>query len=153
MQVGFGPHAAYTVPPEGLAAIAAEAQQRDALVQIHLNETVSECEVVRQRYGMSAPALLASVGALDGRVIAAHAVWLDEDGLALMAEHDVAVAHCPGSNGKLGAGVAPLAELATAACESASAPTARRPTTTSTCGTRCGWPPSSPGPGRPTPRR
>ena len=111
VQVGFGPHAAYTVPPEGIAAVAAEAQRRGALLQIHLNETASECEVVRERYGMSAPALLASVGAFEGRVIAAHAVWLDEEDLALLAGHDVAVAHCPGSNGKLGAGVAPLAEL------------------------------------------
>ena len=66
---------------------------------------------MRDRYGMSAPALLADVGAFDGRVLAAHAVWLDDDDLALLAEHDVAVAHCPGSNGKLGSGVAPLRRL------------------------------------------
>ncbi len=36
LHLGFGPHAVYTVPPEGLRAIAAEAGQRDALFQIHL---------------------------------------------------------------------------------------------------------------------
>ena len=111
LHLGFGPHAAYTVPPEGLRAIAAEAKRRDALLQIHLSETAAECEDVLARYGMSAPALLADVGALDGRVIAAHAVWLDDDDLASLARHDVAVAHCPGSNGKLGSGVAPLRRL------------------------------------------
>ncbi len=111
LEVGFGPHAAYTVPPEGLAAVAAEARSRNALVQIHLSETVAECDLVRRRHGMSAPALLASVGALEGRVLAAHAVWLDEVDLGILADHDVAVAHCPGSNGKLGAGVAPLGAL------------------------------------------
>ena len=60
---------------------------------------------------MSAPALLASEGVLEGRVLAAHAVWLDDADLALLAEHDVAVAHCPGSNGKLGSGIAPLRAL------------------------------------------
>jgi 5-methylthioadenosine/S-adenosylhomocysteine deaminase len=111
LQVGFGPHAAYTVPPEGLRAIAAEARARDALLQIHLAETVAECDLVRERYGMSAPALLASEGVLEGRVLAAHAVWLDDADLALLAVHDVAVAHCPGSNGKLGSGIAPLRAL------------------------------------------
>jgi 5-methylthioadenosine/S-adenosylhomocysteine deaminase len=111
LHLGFGPHAVYTVPREGLRDIAAEAQRRDALLQIHLSETVSECDMVRARYGMSAPAVLASEGALEGRVLAAHAVWLDEDDLGIVAEHDVAVAHCPGSNGKLGAGVAPLRAL------------------------------------------
>ena len=111
LQVGFGPHAAYTVPPEALRAIAAEARERDALLQIHLSETVAEGVVVQERYGMSAPALLASEGVLEGRVLAAHAVWLDDDDLALLAGHDVAVAHCPGSNGKLGSGIAPLRAL------------------------------------------
>ncbi|HWD53588.1 MAG TPA: amidohydrolase [Acidimicrobiales bacterium] len=111
LHLGFGPHAVYTVPPEGLRAIAAEAKRRDALFQIHLCETAAEGDVVRERYGMSAPALLAENGALDGRVLAAHAVWLDDDDLALLTGHDVAVAHCPGSNGKLGSGIAPLQRL------------------------------------------
>jgi 5-methylthioadenosine/S-adenosylhomocysteine deaminase len=111
LHVGFGPHAAYSVPPEGLEAVAAAARERQALLQIHLSETTAECAVVLERHGMSAPALLASLGVFDGRVLAAHAVWLDEQDLALLAEHDVAVAHCPGSNGKLGSGVAPLVAL------------------------------------------
>lgn len=111
LQMGFGPHAAYTVPPEGLQAIAAAARERQALLQIHLSETEAECEIVQERYGMSAPALLASRGILEGRVLAAHAIWLDDADLALLAEHDVAVAHCPGSNGKLGSGIAPLCAL------------------------------------------
>jgi 5-methylthioadenosine/S-adenosylhomocysteine deaminase len=94
-----------------LRTIAGEARTRDALLQIHLSETMAECAVVRERYGMSAPALLASEGILEGRVLAAHAVWLDDADLALLAEHDVAVAHCPGSNGKLGSGIAPLRAL------------------------------------------
>ena len=111
LEMGFGPHAAYTVPPEGLRAIAAEARSRRALLQIHLSETRGECAVVRERYGKSAPALLAAEGVLEGRVLAAHAVWLDDEDIALLAEHDVAVAHCPGSNGKLGSGIAPLRAL------------------------------------------
>jgi 5-methylthioadenosine/S-adenosylhomocysteine deaminase len=111
VQVGFGPHAAYTVPPEGLRAIAAEARARNALLQIHLSETAAECRAVQERYGMSAPALLASEGVLEGRVLAAHGVWLDDADQSLLAEHDVAVAHCPGSNGKLGSGIAPLRAL------------------------------------------
>ena len=113
VHLGFGPHAVYTVPPEGLKEIAREAQRRDALLQIHLAETEAEGALVEERYGRSAPAVLESVGALDGRVLAAHSVWLDEADLALVVERDVAVAHCPGSNGKLGAGVAPLRELLT----------------------------------------
>lgn len=108
LHVGFGPHAAYSLPPAGLSAVAEEAHRRGALVQIHLAETQAEGRLIEERYGMRAPALLASVGLFDGRVLAAHAIWLDDADVALLAECDVGVAHCPGSNGKLGAGVARL---------------------------------------------
>jgi 5-methylthioadenosine/S-adenosylhomocysteine deaminase len=111
LHVGFGPHAAYTVPPVGLSATADEARRRDALLQIHLSETEAEDALVEERYGSRATRLLADLGVLEGRVLAAHAVWLDDEDLELVARHDVAVAHCPGSNGKLGAGVAPLRAL------------------------------------------
>jgi 5-methylthioadenosine/S-adenosylhomocysteine deaminase len=111
LHVGFGPHAVYSLPPAGLSAVAVEAHQRGALVQIHLAETEAEGRVVEERYGMRAPALLASLGVFDGPVLAAHSIWLDDADMDLMAEHDVSVAHCPGSNGKLGAGVAKLTQL------------------------------------------
>jgi 5-methylthioadenosine/S-adenosylhomocysteine deaminase len=111
LHMGFGPHAAYSLPPEALTAVAEAAQQRDALLQIHLAETEAEGRLVEECHGRGAPAHLAAVGAFDGRVLAAHCVWLDEREMDLMAAHDVAVAHCPGSNGKLGAGIAKLARL------------------------------------------
>jgi 5-methylthioadenosine/S-adenosylhomocysteine deaminase len=43
--------------------------------------------------------------------MAAHAVWLSEADFGILAEHDVAVAHCPQSNAKLAAGLAPLSRL------------------------------------------
>jgi len=111
LHLGFGPHAAYSLPPEAVVAVAEAAQQRDAMVQIHLSETEAEGQIVQERYGMGAPAHLAALGLFDGRVMAAHCVWLDEAEMELLAHHDVAVAHCPGSNGKLGAGVAKLERM------------------------------------------
>ena len=54
---------------------------------------------------------LAEAGLLQSDVVAAHCVKADEEEIALLAEHDVAVAHCPRSNGALGCGVAPLTAL------------------------------------------
>jgi 5-methylthioadenosine/S-adenosylhomocysteine deaminase len=55
--------------------------------------------------------LLADAGLLGPHVMAAHCVDVDDDEIAMLAEHGVGVAHCPRSNGILGCGVAPLAEL------------------------------------------
>jgi 5-methylthioadenosine/S-adenosylhomocysteine deaminase len=55
--------------------------------------------------------VLARQGLLDSRVVAAHCVSVDDEEIALLAEHDVAVVHCPRSNALLGCGIAPLEEL------------------------------------------
>lgn len=111
LTLGFGPHALYSVPDEGLRAVARAAQDAGALVQTHLAETAAEGAEVRRRFGCDAPEALARLGLTDGPVLAAHAVWVTDADLALLASHDVAVAHCPQSNGKLGSGVARVPDM------------------------------------------
>jgi 5-methylthioadenosine/S-adenosylhomocysteine deaminase len=110
VELGYGPHAAYTLPAEALRSVAAHAQERGALLHIHLAETAEEDAALRAEHG-SVPALLDRLGVFGGRVLAAHCVQLNDDEIHLLAARQVAVAHCPGSNAKLAAGVAPVTAL------------------------------------------
>jgi 5-methylthioadenosine/S-adenosylhomocysteine deaminase len=109
--VGFAPHALYSVPAEGLRAVARVAHQVDALVHTHVSETMADVHLVHERFGASAPEAMDQLGMLDGPVLAAHAVWMSDTDLDLFARQEVAVAHCPKSNGKLGSGVARVVEM------------------------------------------
>jgi len=111
IEVGFAPHAAYTVPLPVLVDIASEARRLDALFHIHLAETEEECARFSAEHGGSTPAVLADAGVFDGRVLAAHSIWLSDDDLDVYRSYDVAVAHCPQSNAKLASGVARLVDL------------------------------------------
>ncbi len=109
--VGFAPHSPYDLTPDQVGQIAAGAQAVDALMHIHLEETEAERQQVLDAHGKTATQLLADVGALEGRVLAAHGVWLDETDRRLLIEADATIAHCPMSNLKLGSGIAPLASM------------------------------------------
>ncbi len=111
IEVGFAPHAAYTVPLPVLVDVAATCRELDALFHVHLAETEDECDRFLAEHGRSTPAVLADAGIFDGRVLAAHSIWLSPEDLDLYQRHDVAVAHCPQSNAKLASGVAPLGEF------------------------------------------
>ena len=111
IEVGFAPHAAYTVPLPVLADIAAAARQLDALFHIHLAETELEGARFEAQHGKSVPVALAEAGVLEGRSLAAHSIWLSPADMDIYVEYDVAVAHCPQSNAKLASGVAPVTEL------------------------------------------
>jgi 5-methylthioadenosine/S-adenosylhomocysteine deaminase len=110
IELGYGPHAAYTLPVEALESVAEHAAARGALVHIHVAESAGEDDAIRAVHG-SVPALLDRSGLLDGRLLAAHGVQLSDDDIALLARRGAAVAHCPGSNGKLAAGIARVPEL------------------------------------------
>jgi 5-methylthioadenosine/S-adenosylhomocysteine deaminase len=121
VRLGISPHAPYTCTIELYRACA----ELGLPVATHLAESGDETEFLRTGGGgwtsfadLLVPPLgttgiraLAEAGLLDSGVVAAHCVKADEEEIALLAEHDVAVAHCPRSNGVLGCGVAPLAEL------------------------------------------
>ena len=104
----LGPHAIYTVSEESLLWTAEFAREKegDMLIHIHVSETEQEVNDCIERTGMRPVEYLDHIGFLGPNVVAAHCVWLDDREIALLARHDVKVAHNPVSNMKLAVGMA-----------------------------------------------
>ena len=95
VEVGIGPHAAYTVPLDILRRAAELTREHRMLLHIHVAETQGEAAELEDEHGASVPRILADHGILGGRMLAAHCVWMSDADLDVWAEHDVSVAHCP----------------------------------------------------------
>lgn len=107
----LGPHSAYTVSPEHLREAHAVATELGAPLLIHVAEDRGEIERVTNATGKTSVDLLDSLGILDARMLAAHMVYPSPSEIELLAERQVGVAHCPQSNMKISAGVAPVVAL------------------------------------------
>ena len=77
----------------------------------HLSETAEEDAYCRELYGCTPVEYLESVGWLNDSVWCAHCVQLTAADVARFGETGTGVAHCPTSNLRLGAGVAPVRDL------------------------------------------
>lgn len=75
-------------------------------IHMHIAESRLQAVVAQQLYRRSALRYLADLGLLGPGFIAAHAVWLDDSDLDVLAEHGCGVAHIPASNFRLGSGIA-----------------------------------------------
>ena len=102
-----------TVPTSSDELIGATAAlvARFGRLHVHLNEVREEVTQSRVQRGATSIGYAARVGLLDAQVLAAHCVWLDDADVALLREHDVAVAHNPVSNMVLASGVCPVPRL------------------------------------------
>jgi 5-methylthioadenosine/S-adenosylhomocysteine deaminase len=107
----LSPHAPYTVGDAAFEKIVVYARQLDLPIQTHLAETEHEVAEARARHGRTPLGRLHALGATGPGFIAIHAVHLDADDIALLAEQGCHIVHCPVSNMKLGTGIAPIAEL------------------------------------------
>jgi cytosine/adenosine deaminase-related metal-dependent hydrolase len=118
--LGVSPHAPYSISPAVYRACAGLGLP----VATHISESESEVRYLLDGGGAwesitwlvdppgtTGTRLLAREGLLGPNVLAAHCVVVEPDEIALLAEHDVAVAHCPRSNAYVGCGIAPLREL------------------------------------------
>jgi 5-methylthioadenosine/S-adenosylhomocysteine deaminase len=105
------PHALYTNSDETLKAARALANQYDAPLIIHLSETKKENDDELAKRHTTPTQTLESLGAFNGRTVAAHCVWVNEADRAILKARGVGVAHCPSSNMKLASGVAPVAQM------------------------------------------
>jgi 5-methylthioadenosine/S-adenosylhomocysteine deaminase len=130
--VGLAPHAPYTVSSRLYKAVAAHARENGLRVMSHVAESREETTFVRngsgkfahdyrekmgwermlvQPYGVSPIKYLQQWDVFDQDFLAVHCVQVSRDDIRILKAKDVAVAHCPKSNAKLGCGIAPLTDL------------------------------------------
>lgn len=108
----FAPRFAVSCSRHLLEAVAAMSETEHALVHTHASENRDEVEFVRKLSGgFSNLEYLAVTGLATPRLCTAHCVWATENEQAMLAERNVKVLHCPGSNLKLGSGLAPVPEM------------------------------------------
>lgn len=68
------------------------------MLMLHMGADRDEQAESQRRYGKLLVEYMADIGALESQVLLAHATWTEESEIPLLAQHDVAVAHCPESN-------------------------------------------------------
>lgn len=94
-----------------MRAAADLARDQGVRLHTHLAETADEDEFCAQRFGCTPVEYVDSLGWLGDDVWLAHGVHLGDAAIARLAATGTGVAHCPSSNGRLGAGICRTADL------------------------------------------
>ena len=111
IRVMFAPHATYTVSPQILSQLGVLSDQLEMGVHIHLHETAQEVDDVMRVHGKRPLALLQEQGLLSPLLTAIHMTQVEPDEIALLAQMDCRVVHCPESNLKIASGFCPVQDL------------------------------------------
>jgi 5-methylthioadenosine/S-adenosylhomocysteine deaminase len=102
------PHAMYTLDEDSLKRSRALADQYHVPVLIHLAETEDEVKIASEKHHATPTAYLDSLGFWKPGTVAAHAVWLTPEDIAILKRTGAGVSHNPESNMKLASGTAPV---------------------------------------------
>jgi cytosine/adenosine deaminase-related metal-dependent hydrolase len=111
LRVAIAPCSPFSVTAELMTESAELARARNVRLHTHLAETTDEDDFCRERFGMRPVEYLDDLGWLGPDVWLAHCVQLDDDDIKRLATTSTGVAHCPSSNARLGAGIAPVRRL------------------------------------------
>jgi len=104
VKFAVGPHAPYTASGPLLQWLNDFSAERNLLFHIHVAETEGEVEEAKKKFGLSPIRYLNSLGVLSPRMVMAHVLYLDDEELQMLADHEVKVVHNPAANMKLGSG-------------------------------------------------
>jgi guanine deaminase len=107
----LGPTIPHHCSDEFLAGCRDLARDFGVGMQMHVGESKPQAIVAGMRYGKTLVGHLDSLGMLGPGFCAAHGVWLDDDDRARLADRGASIAHNPGSNLKLGSGVADMRRM------------------------------------------
>ncbi|MFB9329620.1 amidohydrolase [Paenibacillus aurantiacus] len=107
----LSPHAPYTCPPDYIERIVAAAHELNVPLHTHMSESAAEVQQNVNDYGTRPVEHLDKLGFFSRPSLVAHAVHLNDEEIALLAERGVAISHNPASNLKLASGVARVPDL------------------------------------------
>jgi len=110
-RIAVAPCSPFSVTAELMREAAALARGKGVRLHTHLAETADEDDFCQRTYGQSPAEYLAELDWLGPDVWLAHCVHLSDSAIKSFAATGTAVAHCPTSNGRLGAGSARVREL------------------------------------------
>ncbi len=111
VSIAVEPHSLFTCSPKLLTASNELALKYNVPLIIHVAETLTEVNEIKEKYGKTPVKHLDSLGLLGPHLIADHCVHLENPDIKLMAEHGVNVVHNPESNMKLASGIAPVPQM------------------------------------------
>jgi cytosine/adenosine deaminase-related metal-dependent hydrolase len=111
LRIALAPCSPFSVTPELMAETAELARRRGVRLHTHLAETDDEEAFCLERFGARPVEYLERLGWLGDDVWLAHCIHLDEREVQRFGATGTGVAHCPSSNARLGAGIAPVAAL------------------------------------------
>ena len=114
LRIAVAPCSPFSVTAELMREAADLARQRGVRLHTHLAETLEEQQFCKDRFGVRPVEYLDELGWLGNDVWLAHCVHLSPSEVRRLAESGTGVAHCPTSNARLGAGIAPVASLTAA---------------------------------------
>jgi cytosine/adenosine deaminase-related metal-dependent hydrolase len=110
-QIVVAPCSPFSVTTRLMEESAELARRLGLPLHTHLAETVEEDAYCRELYDCTPVEYLERVGWLGDDVWCAHCIHLSQPEIERFGANGVGVAHCPPSNLRLGAGVAPVREL------------------------------------------
>ncbi len=114
LRVAVAPCSPFSVSEELMTGAAALARRLGVRLHTHLAETLDEEEHCREQFGCTPGEYMDKLGWLGDDVWFAHCVHLHDADIRRFAATGTGTAHCPSSNGRLGAGIARVSDLLTA---------------------------------------
>jgi 5-methylthioadenosine/S-adenosylhomocysteine deaminase len=111
IHAAFAPRFAVSCSRDLLEEVGSLSSGHGALVHTHASEQRAEIAIVERLTGRRNLEYFDDIGLASERLCVAHCVWVDEREQDILAARRVKVLHCPGSNLKLGSGIAPVVEL------------------------------------------
>lgn len=108
LRIVVAPCSPFSVTPDLMREAAALARSYDVTLHTHLAETLDEETFCLDEFGYRPAAYAEHLDWVGDDVWWAHSIHVNSDEVGLMARTGTGAAHCPGSNMRLGSGIAPI---------------------------------------------